>query len=59
MEPTVEPIGPDLSSHGQNKWSGGVAGADGRIYAIPYDASRVLRIDPSSGSVESIGPDLG
>ena len=61
----VEPIGPDLSTHGgqkkKKKWNGGVLGSDGCIYAIPFNASRVLRIDPAApgdAAVEPIGPDL-
>eukprot|EP01047_Picozoa_sp_COSAG01_P002089 COSAG01_NODE_53_length_31352_cov_23.122452_11_plen_521_part_00 len=31
---------------GINKWAGGVLGADGRIYGIPYSAPTVLIINP-------------
>ena len=59
--PSVEIINPDLSTHGDGKWDGGVLGNDGCIYAIPCNASRVLRIDPAApggAAVELIGPDL-
>ena len=59
--PSVEIINPDLSTHGDGKWDGGVLGNDGCIYAIPFNASRVLRIDPAApggAAVELIGPDL-
>ena len=59
--PSVEPIGPDLSMHRGCKWDGGVLGRDGCFYAIPYNATRVLRIDPAAtgdAAVLLIGPDL-
>jgi hypothetical protein len=40
---------------GLEKWEGGVLGGDGRVYCVPYRASRVLRIDPASGTTELIG----
>jgi hypothetical protein len=50
----VEEIGPALSV-GQNKWYGGILGVDGCIYAPPYTATGVLRIDPANDSVEVLG----
>mmetsp|Transcript_25484 Transcript_25484/g.63061 ORF Transcript_25484/g.63061 Transcript_25484/m.63061 type:complete len:274 (-) Transcript_25484:214-1035(-) len=39
-------------------WHGGQLGRDGMIYAIPANADRVLRIDPSRNEVALIGPVL-
>ena len=43
---------------GREKYLGGALGFDGMIYAIPGFARRVLRIDPSTGAVEYVGPDF-
>ena len=43
---------------GREKYFGGALGKDGKIYAIPGFARRVLRIDPSTGAVEYVGPDF-
>lgn len=43
---------------GCEKYLGGLLGDDGRIYAIPGFARRVLRIDPSTGAVEYVGPEF-
>jgi hypothetical protein len=50
----VEEIGPSLSE-GQNKWYGGILGADGCIYGMPYTATGVLRINPRNDSVQILG----
>ncbi len=50
----VEEIGPSLSE-GQNKWYGGILGADGCIYGMPYTAMGVLRINPKNDKVEVLG----
>jgi len=50
----VEEIGPPLSE-GQNKWYGGILGVDGCVYAPPYTASGVLRINPQNDNVQVIG----
>lgn len=42
---------------GREKYLGGLLGDDARIYAIPGFARRVLRIDPSDGAVEYVGPE--
>ena len=31
---------------GDLKWAGGVVAADGNMYAVPFDATQVLRFDP-------------
>ena len=41
---------------GAEKFLGGDVGDDGRIYAIPGCALRVLRIDPKTGAVNLVGP---
>eukprot|EP00578_Thalassiosira_sp_NH16_P002026 CAMPEP_0181131978 /NCGR_PEP_ID=MMETSP1071-20121207/30747_1 /TAXON_ID=35127 /ORGANISM="Thalassiosira sp., Strain NH16" /LENGTH=509 /DNA_ID=CAMNT_0023218275 /DNA_START=353 /DNA_END=1882 /DNA_ORIENTATION=+ len=50
----VEEIGMPLSV-GQNKWYGGILGVDGCVYAPPYTATGVLRIDPKTDSVQVLG----
>lgn len=42
---------------GREKYLGGALGSDGKIYAIPGFARRVLRIDPNDGGVEYVGPE--
>ena len=46
--------GPPLM--GREKYLGGALGRDGKIYAIPGHARRVLRIDPSTGVADLVGP---
>ena len=41
---------------GREKYLGGALGRDGKIYAIPGHARRVLRIDPSTGVADLVGP---
>jgi hypothetical protein len=54
----ADPIGSDLSAHGTKfKWSGGVW-ANGRIYLVPCNSNRILRIDPTTNAAEPVGPDL-
>ena len=43
---------------GREKYLGGLLGDDGRIYAIPGFARRVLRIDPSTSAVDYVGPEF-
>jgi hypothetical protein len=38
-----------------SKWNHGVAGKDGKIYGIPFDASSILVIDPKTRSVSTLG----
>jgi len=38
---------------GVDKWSGGVLGADGKIYCAPLDADNVLVIDPSKADSDN------
>jgi hypothetical protein len=44
---------------GQEKYLGGVLGSDGKVYGIPGNAKRVLRIDPDTSVVTFIGPSFG
>jgi len=47
---TVEEVGPDLSAlcgGAPNKWYGGIRGADGAVYGMPYNAPGVLRVVPA------------
>ena len=41
---------------GEWLWHGGSLGTDGNVYAIPANASRVLKIEPVTGRVSLIGP---
>lgn len=43
---------------GREKYLGGALGSDGFIYAIPGFAKRVLKICPSTGGAEYVGPDF-
>jgi hypothetical protein len=43
---------------GREKYLGGLLGDDGRIYAIPGFARKVLRINPATGAVEYVGPEF-
>ena len=54
----IEEIGEDFGRWGW-RWAGGVIASDGCIYTIPYNASRVIRFDPSDNSSRLIGDDLG
>ena len=40
---------------GKSKWYGGIVGGDGAIYGIPYTAEAVLRIEPGTEEVTTIG----
>ena len=52
----AEEIGPNLFQFGgKNRWYGGILGVDGCVYAPPYAATGVLRIDPRTDSVDMIG----
>lgn len=54
----IEEVGEDLGRGGW-RWAGGVISRDGCIYCIPYNATRVLKFDPSNGSSCLIGDELG
>ena len=52
----AEEIRPNLFQFGgKNRWYGGILGVDGCVYAPPYAATGVLRIDPRTDSVDVIG----
>ena len=56
--------GPILPASGgasevSGKWSGGILGGDGCIYGIPYNANKVLLIDPAAETATRFGIDLG
>lgn len=53
----VREIGPRLQ--GAAKWYGGLLGDDGRVYGVPFNADRVLRVDPATERVSLMGPSLG
>ena len=44
---------------GDWKWHGGSLGADGAIYGIPAHADSVLKIQPETGEVKTIGASNG
>jgi len=44
------------------KWIGGVLGHDGSVYGIPYEANKILKIDPSQNATNPtalVGDNLG
>ncbi|GAB5353674.1 hypothetical protein AAMO2058_000054500 [Amorphochlora amoebiformis] len=43
---------------GRWQWHGGCLGSDGRIYGVPSNADRVLRIDPETLTGTLIGPEF-
>ena len=49
----------DLMDHeplaGQDKWLGGVLGADGCVYGVPGHAKQVLKLDPVTAKVSLVG----
>eukprot|EP00439_Symbiodinium_sp_Y106_P039394 s576_g4.t2 len=49
------PPPPVSDLHGVSMWASAVTGADGYIYALPCNASRILRLGPD-GSSELFGP---
>ena len=55
--PTVSNIGRTLEfeTFNQNKWQNGFLGADDCIYGIPLKSETVLRIDPVTAEVSTIG----
>ncbi|CAE7254402.1 unnamed protein product [Symbiodinium natans] len=48
----------DAAIMGRDKWLGGELGDDGCVYGVPGSALRVLKVSPSDGVVETIGPEL-
>ena len=46
-------------NEGDEKWKGTLAAPNGSIYGIPFDARRVMKLDPVDKSITHIGPDLG
>ena len=40
---------------GQDKWLGGVLGSDGCVYGVPGHAKTVLRVDPTTDTVSTLG----
>ena len=53
---TVRQIGEDIE--GQAKYFATAVAGNGRLYAPPYHAGRVLEIDPIAGTVRQIGEDM-
>ncbi len=49
-------IGDELE--GDNKYNCIAAGANGKLYAAPYDAGKVLEVDPETSNVKEIGDAL-
>jgi outer membrane protein assembly factor BamB len=53
-------IGEEIQGlEGCDKWSSFVDGGDGFLYGIPYNARRVVKLNPLDKSLTEIGPDLG
>jgi len=62
--PAVRLIGEEVERgrhrpDGRYKYGGAVLGGDGRIYCLPSDADRVLRVDPATEEVVCVGPPGG
>jgi hypothetical protein len=51
-------IGSSLGNS-STKWVGGVLSASGKIYGIPANSDRVLRIDPATDTTALVGASLG
>lgn len=49
----AELIGPEFD--GTYKWGGAAVDASGIVWGIPSDAAWVLRVEPSSGAVRTLG----
>eukprot|EP00164_Ancoracysta_twista_P008236 GFYU01011840.1.p1 GENE.GFYU01011840.1~~GFYU01011840.1.p1 ORF type:complete len:387 (-),score=76.85 GFYU01011840.1:40-1200(-) len=56
LEPSVEFIGVDVPElAGNHKWYGGLLGCDGCVYGIPNCAKSVVKINPATSEVTTIG----
>ena len=56
---SVDTVGTDLGiDTADGKWIGAILAADGCIYAMPFNATRVLKIDPAQAEVSTVGIDL-
>jgi len=53
------PLFVSVNGGDEGRWAAMAEGRDGRLYAPPCNSSRVLRIDPSTGTADLIGPDFG
>ena len=42
-----------------DNWYDTLAGVDGSIYGIPFNARRVVKFNPVNKSITHIGPDFG
>ena len=40
---------------GENKWSGIVKGKDSCFYCLPYDATQILKMNPSNDEITLVG----
>eukprot|EP00933_Yihiella_yeosuensis_P024636 TRINITY_DN19095_c0_g2_i1.p1 TRINITY_DN19095_c0_g2~~TRINITY_DN19095_c0_g2_i1.p1 ORF type:complete len:497 (+),score=65.45 TRINITY_DN19095_c0_g2_i1:35-1525(+) len=49
---------PKCFLHGPRMWASGVLAPDGKIWAVPCHAGRVLCLDPVTGESELVGPEL-
>jgi len=56
---TIQEVGEDIGRGEGWRWAGGVIANDGCIYCFPYNATRVLKYDPSINRSYLIGHDLG
>lgn len=50
---------PNFSITANNKWYGGIRGADNCVYGIPYRSCAVLQIDCATDRARLVGPDYG
>eukprot|EP00971_Amphidinium_carterae_P245981 4885754-Amphidinium_carterae.1 len=51
FSPSPKEVGPVLGPRKMAKWWGMVPSPNGRLYALPYDARKVLEIDPVRGGL--------
>ena len=56
QEGKIREIGAEIEGSGKKKdlFAGAVVGTDGCIYGVPFEASRVLRLDPETDEIEMI-----
>jgi hypothetical protein len=49
----------ELPETGCDLWSSGALAADSNIYYMPYNARRIMKLNPDNDSLSSVGDDLG
>jgi hypothetical protein len=49
----------ELPETGDDLWASGALATDNHIYYMPYNARRIMRLNPDNDSLSSVGDDLG